>query len=453
MALTQTQVSQLYVSLFGRASEGEGNTFWKAEANLETAANAMLATSASSTYFGGDISDQQFIETIYLNTLGKTYAQDTSGVDFWVAALAAGNTRGLVVSQLIASAIDPATAGAAQDMFNNQVAVSNYCADNIATADAADLSAFVGYISSVTSDAATVTAAQTSIATDAGAVTFALTAATDTVIGSAHNDIITGTSATIQAGDTIIDQSTTDSDTLNVTLTANNAAFRVAGIEAINVNWDSIANAAFTATSVTGATITVGSERFGFTGNATITDAGANTIVAGTGLTGTLTVNGITTGNIDAGSAVAVSVAGAGTVGAVDKTTVTANAATFGVTNAASVDELTLQSTVASTITLDAISDKVTIAGDKSIVLKSGALTTEKVYNTLTDGATLTVQDTNAGATDMTNVQADTIKITAGTGGAASKTVAVGANVYLNVDLGNAASTILKLLQQQLQIH
>jgi hypothetical protein len=30
MALTKTQVSQLYVSIFGRASEGEGNTFWQA---------------------------------------------------------------------------------------------------------------------------------------------------------------------------------------------------------------------------------------------------------------------------------------------------------------------------------------------------------------------------------------------------------------------------------------
>ena len=32
--LTQTQVSQLYVSIFGRASEGEGNAYWSSEQEI-----------------------------------------------------------------------------------------------------------------------------------------------------------------------------------------------------------------------------------------------------------------------------------------------------------------------------------------------------------------------------------------------------------------------------------
>lgn len=181
--LTQTQVSQLYISIFGRASEGEGNTFWQAEADQATAANAMLATSAAATYFGTSLdSDQAFVEHIYLNTLGKTLAQDPDGIAFWVNALAT-NSRGFVVAELIKSATDAATAGTAQDQFNNRVEVSNYMAATVqaAPADYATSTAFTSTANpagalNVTSDAATVTAAQQTIQAD-----FAMTtAATDT---------------------------------------------------------------------------------------------------------------------------------------------------------------------------------------------------------------------------------------------------------------------------------
>jgi hypothetical protein len=40
--LTQTQVSQLYVTILGRASEGNGNTFWQSASDMNTAAASML---------------------------------------------------------------------------------------------------------------------------------------------------------------------------------------------------------------------------------------------------------------------------------------------------------------------------------------------------------------------------------------------------------------------------
>jgi len=160
MALTQTQVSQLYVSVFGRASEGEANTYWQTDqADMVTTANVMLATDAAKDYFGATLDDNQaFIEFIYENTLGKTYAEDTAGVDYWVAELAGGKSKGEVVTALINAAIDPANAGDAQDQFNNKVEVSNFTADNVATFT--DFATFTGLIADVDETAASVTEAK-----------------------------------------------------------------------------------------------------------------------------------------------------------------------------------------------------------------------------------------------------------------------------------------------------
>ena len=82
MALTKTQVSQLYIAIFGRASEGEGNTYWQTSdysTKMTRTAEIMLSIDAAKTYFGSTLNNNQtFIEHIYLNTLGKTYDEDRS---------------------------------------------------------------------------------------------------------------------------------------------------------------------------------------------------------------------------------------------------------------------------------------------------------------------------------------------------------------------------------------
>ena len=83
MALTQTQVSQLYVTLFGRVSEGAGNKFWQNSQDIATAATNMLATEAAKEYFGSALtSDEAFIKHIYKNTLNKTEVEDPEGINF-----------------------------------------------------------------------------------------------------------------------------------------------------------------------------------------------------------------------------------------------------------------------------------------------------------------------------------------------------------------------------------
>jgi len=143
--LTQTQISQLYVSIFGRASEGGGNAYWCSEQdNMTVAANAMLATGAAQSYFGDTLYDiLEFIKFIYENTLGKTYEDNPTGVDYWVSELANGKSKGEVIATLINAAMDAAYTGtAAQNQFINKVTVCSYTANTITTApDVNDLTA------------------------------------------------------------------------------------------------------------------------------------------------------------------------------------------------------------------------------------------------------------------------------------------------------------------------
>lgn len=162
MALTQRQVSELFVSIFGRSSEGSGNKFWQQSADAKTAANDMLETAAAKAYFGASLdSNQAFVEHIYKNTLNKTYADDKAGIDFWTSALNAGTSRGEIVAEMIkaissySTSTDPKTK-AAYDQFNNRVDVSNYVAGKIENVPAnGDLSVFKAYNNNTTNDVAT----------------------------------------------------------------------------------------------------------------------------------------------------------------------------------------------------------------------------------------------------------------------------------------------------------
>ncbi|MCP4117827.1 MAG: hypothetical protein GY737_20995 [Desulfobacteraceae bacterium] len=157
-ALTQTEVSQLYVSLLGRASEGDGNAYWMNSTNMDEAAGSMLNCTDVKNYFGTALdSNQAFIEHIYFNTLGKTYADDKTGIDYWVGELNRGVSKSSTITSLINAAIEPVNAGAAQDQFNNRVEVSNYCADVIAPCT--DPHGFTGFIANVTDDDATIASA------------------------------------------------------------------------------------------------------------------------------------------------------------------------------------------------------------------------------------------------------------------------------------------------------
>ncbi len=146
MALSQTEVSKLYVSIFGRASEGEGNVFWQKSNNMTSAADEMLSTTAAREYFGSTLNNnQKFIEFIYENTLNKTIEDDPTGVAYWVNQLDNGKSKGSVVSSMIKAVntfgpdginyneSDTKTVEAYMQ-FTNRVKISDYFADMVETA-------------------------------------------------------------------------------------------------------------------------------------------------------------------------------------------------------------------------------------------------------------------------------------------------------------------------------
>ncbi len=192
--LTQAQVSELYVTIFGRASEGSGNTYWQSQPVMATAAAAMLDTPAAKDYFGSSLdTNQAFIEHIYINTLNKTVANDPAGIGYWVGELNAGVPRGQVVASLIdavkyyapdspyyndgddggggreggvgQSSSEHQTTLAAYHRFQNRVEVSNYMADLVwpPPNDWATSTAFSATGLDITDNAASVTYGKTAV--------------------------------------------------------------------------------------------------------------------------------------------------------------------------------------------------------------------------------------------------------------------------------------------------
>jgi hypothetical protein len=133
----------------------------------------MLDTQAAKDYFGANLNtNQAFIEHIYWNTLKKSIADDSEGIDYWVGMLEAGTSRGSVVAALVGVIKDYAPEGpyydpddaatvAAYNQFMNRVEVSNYMAENVYdTPDNWEISTAFNHELVVTDDPSTVTSAK-----------------------------------------------------------------------------------------------------------------------------------------------------------------------------------------------------------------------------------------------------------------------------------------------------
>jgi hypothetical protein len=161
----RTEISQLYVALFGRAPDGEGLGFWVSlrdqGQSLTQIANTMFATAPARTFYPSFLTNTEIINAFYSNVLGR--AADAEGGAFWTAKLnAAGATPGSVIAEMIAvvagyTGTDPAGV-TSKALYNNKVAVAQYYGEkngNIAGASSV--------LTTVTADPATVTAAQANI--------------------------------------------------------------------------------------------------------------------------------------------------------------------------------------------------------------------------------------------------------------------------------------------------
>ena len=191
MAITtqmRTDVSQLYVALFGRAPDGEGLGFWvqqlDAGQSMTQIADTMYATTPARAYYPSFMTNGEIIASFYVNVLGRT--ADVEGAAYWTAKLnTSGATPGSVIAELINvvanyGGTDPAGLESAA-LFNNRVDVAQWYGEQNGTITGATT-----ILTAVTADPATVTAAMSGSV--ASGQTFTLTTGVDTFTGTSGND-------------------------------------------------------------------------------------------------------------------------------------------------------------------------------------------------------------------------------------------------------------------------
>ena len=237
-----------------------------------------------------------------------------------------------------------------------------------------------------------------------------LTTGADTIVGTAKNDIIDGTTkGTLTSNDVILDSSTSDHDILNATVTNATTNARVQNIETINVTGEYV-TAGLALTNVSGTnTLNVNTTLSG--GTAKVTDANsvsALNINAGANIS-TLEVNSLSSGtrdtvNVDGGSA---NVTLTGNAGGADK---------FAVTIAAG-----------KTLTTKTMNS----AGDTLAVNAAGDFT----LDTDVAGAEL--------AATITNNSASSITVSTNEAATLAKTIKLSGNdIVLKAEQGAAVSTV-----------
>jgi hypothetical protein len=317
MAITvamRTQVSQLYVSLFGRAPDGEGLGFWvnalDSGKTIAQVAQEMYATAPARAYYPAFATNGEIIATFYQNVLGR--AADAEGLAFWTAELNTAATKGEVFAKLINNVVNYTGTDAnglkSQSLLKNKVEVAQYYGEKNGTVAGA-----TAVLAGVTEVASTVTAAK-AIADGASAAgqTFTLTTGVDqgaAFIGGAGNDTFNATpnagAQTFTALDNI-DGGAGTGDTLNIVAGAAYTApiaVTVKNIETVNL------------TNTTGGTTFSTAAAAGFTGvsNLNVTNAAGAATITAAGTT-SVSVTNATPGaatTVNGGSSVSVAVTGA----------------------------------------------------------------------------------------------------------------------------------------------
>lgn len=417
MAITvamRTQVSELYVALFGRAPDAEGLGFWTQKLDegnsFTTIANAMYDTAPARAYYPLFLTNEEIVASFYVNVLGRT--ADAEGLAYWTAKLnAAGATPGSVIADMIDVVVnytgtDPDGLTSAA-LFNNKVEVAQYYGEHSGNIDDATV-----VLAGVTADPATVTAAEAAIAGGTigqNGIEVALTTGADLINGSAVVDSVTGVfgnaaNATFNAGD-VIDLGAGTQDALN--LVANG----VTASDAVIVKNTELINITDTVGATFNATLIENTPGINFlntqTGLTSMVTSGATGSVYGLSGKGNLTVDfASTSGTSDTAN---LSLAGVGTS--------TAARSTVNVSDTNTIEKVAIATTGTNYVTLNAGSaaGTLTITGngtnnfDISAASATAALLTLDASastgaNTFAMGTSLGAGDTVKGGTGTDTV-------------------------------------------------
>jgi len=368
-------------------------------------------------------------ETAALTYNGTIYGSSTEIYTAGSTAGAAGvdittdNAAAVTTALTDASGTSHATVDAA--ITSNDTAIA--AAVDITTDNATATDASVAAQTSFTSLADLVTAYTNLTAAKTASLT---TGTTDVITGSPSNDTFTATTTTLQATDVISDTSSTDSDTLNLTLTGNLPATSITNIEAINVTWDAFGTPTLDLVNISGSpVVTMTSSKVGYLGGADIDNIGTKTFTAGSGVNGTIDIDGATATTVNATAGGTVTVDGTATAANNLSATVTGGTTvTVGGAGAANTF-------ITNTVTGDANTTTITVTG--------GELATQASSITATGGAaTTTITGTNAGTISI-NGSAATTTVTAQhlVAATAAANIAVTGTGLTTVTVDGSAST------------
>jgi len=250
----RTEISQLYVSLFGRAPDGEGLGFWVSSYSkgnsLANIAQSMYDTAPARAYYPLFATPSEIVTTFYTNVLGR--APDAEGLAFWVKEYSAAATQGAFFSKLISNVVNyngtDAAGVTSKSLFANKVAVAQYYGEQNGTVAGATAA-----LTGVTSVAASVDTAKAAILNTTGSgQTFTLTASTtspDDFTGSALADVFNASLGRLQSDDAL--NGAGGNDVLNASLGATVTTV-IASIETVNITATSAAS--LDGANITGAT-------------------------------------------------------------------------------------------------------------------------------------------------------------------------------------------------------
>ena len=130
------RIEELYVAFFNRVPDADGLAYWIGQMNAGQSINQIAESFynagiqfSSLTGFSSTMSNDDFVNVIYRNVLGRSEGGDTGGLTYWSGALANHTeTHGSLVSTILSSAHTykgDATWGWVADLLDNKITVAN----------------------------------------------------------------------------------------------------------------------------------------------------------------------------------------------------------------------------------------------------------------------------------------------------------------------------------------
>lgn len=130
------RLEELYVAFFNRVPDADGLAYWIGQMHAGQGINPIAEAFYNAgvqysnlTGFSSSMSNEDFVNVIYKNVLGRSSGADAGGLAYWSGELASGHaTHGSLVSTMLGSAHTfkgNTTWGWVADLLDNKIAVAN----------------------------------------------------------------------------------------------------------------------------------------------------------------------------------------------------------------------------------------------------------------------------------------------------------------------------------------